>query len=321
MEVNVLSTLNAVPDQVSFKVYQNTSLFDSGVSNTVGGSFTNTGLTLSIDLPLTLTDVGDYQIYLEAPGFSHSLTYTVDQQTAIEDYHTITGKITLPLTGSYTVYRGSDVITRGTSTGSFDLVLRTHPSLDPLLLVMEDADGDYTDHNLFYITPQTLASIKELRLYLDRVNREVALDGLEFTQSDYISWLMAGRDRFNGHTLGTDFDMMGATGPIRAQWLICAQVTALRTRYLEEGLASFSYGGASVTLDQDLTQYLESQASTLEQRIEQELPTLKKELNVRGITHGSGKWDIRNHHIGVLGTSGSPVSGNYRLDPYTIQRR
>lgn len=184
------------------------------------------------------------------------------------------------------------------------------PRLEPCSLLIGGASG-YTDHRIFHTNPSILSAARDLRTYVDRLNRRLRLDSLQFADSDYLLWLMLGRDRLNAITPVTAFTMTAATGPIRQYWLMAAQVEALRTRYLEEALTQYDYSGAGVNLTVDITQFLESQAQVLETRLEQ-ATQMKTIMAMRGLVSGSGRWSLRNKNTGVIGLTLGPVTGHRR---------
>ena len=244
----------------------------------------------------------------EAPEYSSSDYYTLEMDSRVEvEVHPDMGGDT-----QWNLFQGNELLASGDgfsagSTLELDLVqYNATTGLTPLLLLLEGSEG-YTQHNVWQVTPEILRALGDLRKYMDRLNRDVRLDGLKFEDADYMHWLEMGRDKFNAAVL-TDFTMTAATGPIRSLWLACSQHEALRTRYLEEGLTGFSYNGAAVTLDVDTASVLDSQASNLESQIQDTAQRLKINLAQKGIISGPGTWGLHTRSIGATGRSLSPVS-------------
>ena len=268
-------------------------------------------------------DPGGYQLEISHNGnFLHSSELAVEGEAeySSDDYYTLESDGILSIDThaelggdtKWSLFLENFLLAEGSgfSPGDpleLDLSEYSMTGLSPALLLLEGSEG-YTQHNVWKITPGILRALKDLRNYLDRLNRDVRLDGLKFEDPDYLHWLEMGRDKFNAAVL-TDFSMTGATGPIRSLWLACSQHEALRTRYLEEGLTSFSYNGAAVTLDVDTASVLDSHASNLESQIQEVAQRLKINLAQKGIVAGPGVWGMRTTSIGATGRSLSPVAG------------
>ena len=253
--------------------------------------------------------------------FLHSGTHLVEEEEeyASDDYYALEGDggvvvdVHPDLGGNarWSLYDGNALLGQGSGVPGSGLPLDlslygVKTGLSPVLLLLESSAG-YTQHSIWQVTPEILRAMGDLRKYVDRLNRDMRLDGLRFGDSDYLHWLEMGRDKFNAAVL-TDFDMTEATGPIRSLWLSCSQHEALRTRYLEEGLTGFSYNGAAVTLDVDTASALDSQASNLESQIQDTAQRLKINLAQKGLVSGPGKWSMNSKSIGATGRSLSPVS-------------
>ena len=275
-----------------------------------------------LDLTLDGLDDGEYSLEISHEGnLLHTEPISVDNEESYKasDEYTLEGDDNvyvsthpgLGLDTKWDLYERNDLLASGSGFAPGDDLRidlsEFDSSLSPYLLLVEGSEG-YTQHRLWRLTASVLGALKDLRTYTDRLNVDIRLDGLKFEESDYLHWLTMGRDSFNENTL-TNFTMMDATGPIRKLWLSCSQYEALRTRYLEEGLNNFSYNGASVTLDVDVTQFLESQASTLETKIQEASQKLKINLHYKGLVAGPGKWTTRTSSYGATGHSLSPVMG------------
>lgn len=189
------------------------------------------------------------------------------------------------------------------------------PSLEPYVAVWKwwlDAYPSlvYSDAGQCYIVNPSISSVmSDLRAFANKINEQ------DFCQpSDLMSYLRTGADEFNAFGNPTMFTMVNAKGAIRAGWLIFAQIRLLRARYLEEGAKAFDYNGQEVSLSQDRTQYIQSVASDLEQRIEN-LRDLKYNLAQRGNTAGDGSnAGFTPGTASALGVTLSPLSrpGRFR---------
>ena len=302
-------------------------LLDQGVSDTVtstravGSGPVRVEVVYDLELPDT---PGEYSLAFVV-GSMYSYTEIIEVEAGYEsfsDHFSIGASLAVPVDAAlgsnpgWTLYKGNTELGGGTATGvsvSLNLdTLKLAVSLDPAILVMANSSGDYTDHRVWRINPTILLAMNDLRTYLDRLNVEKRIDNLRFTDADYLLMLLHGRDRFNSIPTPTNFSMINASGVIRNLWLDAARIVALRTRYLEEGLSNYSYSGAGVTLETDVTQYLEQLASTLEQRLQDEGQRVKTYLNSRGAVNGSGQFPTRNRNIGVIGVTLGPLTASRR---------
>lgn len=183
--------------------------------------------------------------------------------------------------------------------------------LEPAHLILL-SNGSYISYRVYYINSSILSAVEEIKKMLDRLNMQLRMDSLKFTDGDYLDWLEHGRAHFNSLGHQTDFNMSQATGGIRNYWLLCSCWYALRTRYLEEGLTSFSYGGSAVTLDIDVTNFIESQISAMESQFDT-LISFKEQLSINSIRGGDGIHTINRRGIGATGISLGPSTGGYGI--------
>lgn len=182
-------------------------------------------------------------------------------------------------------------------------------ALSPYTVVWSQG-SDKEIGRLFYVTPSIVSALKELNSFLQRLKREVRLEELTFSSTDLLNIMKAAGDKFNGMGLYTSFTFTDAQGAILYWWLMCAQVVALRTRFLEEAEASFNFSGQAVQLEVDITSYIDQLASNLENQIETGLIPFKRQLHKRGILSGPGN---AVHYVartrGASGITTSPVAG------------
>jgi len=308
------------PSSVPYVVYKNGDIVANGSVDSVSGSRNNKVHEVTLSFDLDDSDLSDGNIFhVEVELFDDvktQLTIQVDEDEQFSDYFTLDDSLVIPVPDEldrvigYKIYRDNEILANESHTTRADVTVdlsNVSPSLDPLLLVFNGGDS-FTDFRLFKITPSILKAQKDLRSYIDRLNRQVRIDNLKFNDVDYLLWMQAGKDRFNAIPLATDFDMTDASGPIRDLWLVCSQYHALKVKYLEEGLESFDYSGSAVTLSVDITQYIDSICSSLESRIQDDGQRLKANIHRRGLISGSGNWSLRRNVVGATGRSLSPVT-------------
>lgn len=183
------------------------------------------------------------------------------------------------------------------------------PSLIPYTVIFTDLDvqkGNFITVQHYSITPVILNAMTELRTYLDRMNTQLRLDSLHFADEDYLTMLKGGMDLYNVLGRSTDINMTAARGPIYGFWMICSQLVALRTKYLEEGLTSFDYQGAGIQLSVEVTQFIEAQSSFLEAQLDKAIDNHKALLHKKGTTTGDGS-NWKGSVQGATGYSNSPL--------------
>jgi hypothetical protein len=99
-----------------------------------------------------------------------------------------------------------------------------------------------------------------------------------------------------------------ATSIIRHWWLVCSTIQALSNQYLVEGRKSFSFNGQSVTLDVDITSFLQGRYSELEGAWEGQAYQVKDQLKNYDLNGGDGNADVGKFVSGVVGVSLGPAS-------------
>jgi len=307
------------PTSAPYVVYKNGDIVSNGTTDSLSGRRVNKIHELTLSFDLDDNDLSEGRVfYVEITLFNikTQLTIQVEDEEQFDDYFTLDDSIVIPVpeeldavTG-YKIYRDNEMLADESHSGGSDVTVdlsNIQPSLDPLLLMFNSATS-FVDFRVFKITPSILKAQKDLRSYIDRLNRRVRIDNLKFNDTDYLLWMQAGKDRFNSIPLATDFDMTDATGPIRDLWLVCSQYHALKVKYLEEGLESFDYSGSAITLSVDITQYLDSISSSLESRIQEDGQRLKANIHRRGLISGPGNWSLGRNVVGASGRSLSPLT-------------
>lgn len=181
----------------------------------------------------------------------------------------------------------------------------------PIIWSIEDTPGVPPKKQtslLFIVNYDQLGFITELKGFFDRLCEERRLPELEYTMADYAKWAQQGMGMFNSGGLFTSFTMTQATDAIRYWWSICSIICALRNMYMLEGQRSFSFSGQSVSLDVDITQYLESLKSDLLGQWDSDKLSFKQQLKSYGMTGGNGNMANARFQAGSLGLSLGPAS-------------
>lgn len=139
-----------------------------------------------------------------------------------------------------------------------------------------------------------------------------------------MTWLRRAADAFNGaYGVFTSFTFLNAKGSIREYWLLYAELFAIESQYLLEGEKAFNFQGSNISLDVDKTQYLDSAASKIQSRLDNEFKPFKQNLVIRGATSGDGSVDptiLQKGAIGAVGISISQVSLWSRFRPIIPRR-
>ena len=127
--------------------------------------------------------------------------------------------------------------------------------------------------------------------------------------ADIAVWMRRARDAFNvSFGVFVSFTFTRPTGPLREYWMLYTELAALDSQYLFEGEQAFQFQGANISLDVDRTQYLDSAASKIQQRLDNEFKPIKQNMVIRGCTAGNGSEDPRRLRPGALGAVGLSIN-------------
>lgn len=312
--ISLITTEQVEPSVVTYNIYLGSKIVSNGTITDFTLSSIPQGFLITFEPDLTRpTASGNYLIVYQYGKATYTEPYVIDENVDVLDTFTISNYVTItnPYVDSVlTLYKGNDVVLTDNVTGSKQIDLSLiEPSVNPLYCVIQSNDH-YLDFRVWKINPSIMTVMKDLRTFLDRLNSELRLDTLRFSDTDYLLWMEAGMNRWNGLPYGTTFTMTNATGAIRDMWMLCSQIQALRTRYLEEGLSSFNYSGASVQLDFDVTPHIESVIQALETRLADEGSKIKMQLYNTNQLSGPGLWRGQNKALGTTGISLGPVTNN-----------
>ena len=130
-------------------------------------------------------------------------------------------------------------------------------------------------------------------------------------------WLRRARDAFNGAPGGfTSFTMLNAKGSIREYWLMYAELGAIEAQYMAEGEKAFNFSGAAISLDIDRTGFLDSAASKIQSRIDNEIKPFRQNLIIKGNVAGDGSADPSRLRAGALGSVGITITPASPWGPY-----
>ena len=178
--------------------------------------------------------------------------------------------------------------------------------------------------SLWVTNPSILSAIEDCTAKINKARATLyGTSDHQFPAETVMLWLRRAADAFNGaYGNFTSFTFLNAKGVIREFWLLYAEMFALESQYLAEGEKAFNFQGAAIQLDVDRTQYLDSAAAKIQQRLDSELKALKQNLIIKGVTRGAGDVDPQNLQRGAIGAVGitisqaSPWSGFRPVTPF-----
>lgn len=185
--------------------------------------------------------------------------------------------------------------------------------------------------NLWVTTPTVIGAITDIKAKINKARTTLYGEpDMLFPPETIMLWLRRARDAFNGAPGGfTSFTMLNAKGAIREYWLMYAELGAIEAQYMAEGEKAFNFSGSAISLDIDRTGFLDSAASKIQSRIDNEIKPFRQNLIIKGNTAGDGSVDPSKLQAGALGSVGititpaspwGPAYGNGLPYPYTTSR-
>lgn len=231
------------------------------------------------------------------------VTWSLDFLRVTNDQAHIVGDTDIFPEGNKTVY-----VSKGFNPSTEGLT----PSLNSHTIIwnIEDSPGRVRRQTsgLYVINVNQLNALNEFKNFFDRLHEEKRLPSLEYSLADYCRWMKRGADMFNADGLFTSFTMANATGAIRHWWFICSIISALQNMYLLEGQRSFNFSGQSVSLDVDVTNYLQTVLDSLKGDWDSQKLAFKQQLKQYGLTSGDGNMAFARFQAGTVGLSLGPAS-------------
>lgn len=170
---------------------------------------------------------------------------------------------------------------------------------------------------VYCVTPSMMQAMKDLLAEINKARTSIG-ERPTFSVLDAFTHLRLGGDLWNAFGNPTTFTFTNAVGGVRAYWLAWSKISALRSQYLFEGESAFDYGGQSVTLNIDRTQYYEGMASAIESSITEPGRAFKGILAKRGNTSGDGNVDPNKLRFGAIGTVGVTLSPVANIRPWNV---
>jgi hypothetical protein len=164
--------------------------------------------------------------------------------------------------------------------------------------------------DLFIVNPPILGAVQDMKAKVNKARTTLyGRPDLLYPVPTCLTWLRRGGDAFNGaYGQFTDFTFTNALGIIREMWLLEAELAAIQSQYLAEGEKSFSYQGAQISLEVDRTAYLDTAASAIQSRLDNELKGIKMNLIIKGNMSGDGSANVTALNSGAIGAVGISIT-------------
>lgn len=138
-------------------------------------------------------------------------------------------------------------------------------------------------HFVYIVTPAVMSLANDLRRAIDKARNEDINPNLQMTDLDLVHYLKMGLQRVNSAPpSNSSYTLDTISARLRYALVQAAIYEALQAQYIAEGVSSFDFGGQSVTLTVDRTQYLESAMGRVQGYLDNELPKVKKADAISG---------------------------------------
>lgn len=147
-------------------------------------------------------------------------------------------------------------------------------------------------HTLYLVTGKSMLVVNSLRRYMDKARNFDIDPSLRWTDEELIHFVVEGLNRFNAAPPSiTGFTI--ANFPNNYIYVLekCACHEALNAWYLAEGARAFDFTGASVTLNVDRTQYIQTKMDEIGGWLNDNLEKIKA-LLIRQV-NGNGSLSIQ----------------------------
>lgn len=168
---------------------------------------------------------------------------------------------------------------------------------------------DRETSKLWVVNSSLLMAVDDVKRKVNKARASIYGQPIDlFDVPSTLNWLRRARDAFNSsYGVFTNFTMLNAKGAIREFWLMYAELMSLEAHYLFEGEQAFNFQGANISLDVDRTQFFDSAASKVQQRLDNEFKSVKQVMVMRGCTSGDGSADPSRLAHGAIGAVGISI--------------
>lgn len=153
-------------------------------------------------------------------------------------------------------------------------------------------------HTLYIASAKAMIIANNMRRYMDKARNHDIDPSLRWTDVELIHFVVCGLNHFNVYAPSITNYTIG-NFPQEFIYLIekCAELEALNALYLAEGMRSFDFSGASVTLNVDRTEYIKVKMDEINSWLDKNLQKSKMLLIRRSngsITVGVGLSSVTN---------------------------
>src|SRR6266481_622828 len=160
-------------------------------------------------------------------------------------------------------------------------------------------------HPIYIISTKMYMFVDGVRRIVDKIRNLDVNPNLQYTELDLAHYVLEGIQRINAHAPTLTAYSPESMTPVLYPWVKKAGVVAaLQAQYLAEGMTDIDFQGATVQLNMDRTQYIQTMLDQFNTDIDQNLQKTKKL-----ITRSSG--------AGVLGISISSSTSIRTVSPFS----
>jgi len=168
----------------------------------------------------------------------------------------------------------------------------------------DGGESETTIHYMYAINSKVADVVRSVRSVIDKARNQPFNPALAFFDTDILNYLSLGISYFNSaKPTNTNFNVSTIPNEMYTPMIECVMYYALRAQLGAESQANFQFGGQSVTLDMDRTQWIESELGRIQSYLQGELPGVKR----RWIRGGGGR--------GAPGVLGVNLSSSYNWSP------
>jgi len=147
-------------------------------------------------------------------------------------------------------------------------------------------------HTLYIVSGKAMLIVNNMRRYLDKARNYDIDPSLRWTDAELVHFVTVGLQRFNVAAPSiTNYTI--SNFPVNYIYIVekCAEHEALNALYLAEGMRAFEFSGASVNLNVDRTQYIQTKMDEIGGWLNENLEKVKA-LLIRQ-TNGSATMSIQ----------------------------
>ena len=177
------------------------------------------------------------------------------------------------------IFRNNCYVTNFDSGTAITGVTDQNMGICPYLVVYtyKTEQGYNTEvHTLYIVSGKAMMIVNNMRRYLDKARNFDIDPSLRWTDAELIHFVTVGLNRFNVALPNiTNYTISSFPGNYIYVIEKCAEHEALNALYLAEGMRAFEFTGASVTLNVDRTQYIQTKMDEIGNWLNENLTKIK----------------------------------------------